>query len=74
MKQILIEVRPNCKQIKIEKITDSVYKVHLTAPPTEGKANKQLIEALAKHFKIAKSLITIKAGKSAKTKVIIIND
>lgn len=72
MKQILAEVRPNCKQLKIEKITDSVYKIHLTAPATEGKANKQLIETLADYFKVAKTLITIKAGKSARTKVIMI--
>lgn len=72
MKQILAEVRPNCKQLKIEQITDSVYKIHLTAPATEGKANKQLIEVLAKYFSVAKSNINIKAGKSARTKVILI--
>jgi len=73
MKQSRVEVRPNSRHIKIEQITDSVYKMHLTAPATEGKANEQLIQALAKHFKIAKSLITIKNGKSAKNKVIIID-
>jgi hypothetical protein len=72
MMQILVEVRPNAKQKKIEKITDSVYKIHLSAPPTEGKANKQLIEMLAEYFGVAKSLIEIKAGKSARTKVVII--
>ncbi len=72
MKQIIAEVRPNCKLLKIEQITDSVYKIHLTAPATEGKANKQLIEVLAKYFSVAKSTISIKAGKSARTKVIII--
>lgn len=73
MSQLLVEVRPNSKQLKIEKITTGVYKIHLTAPATEGQANKQLITVLAEHFKVAKSLITIKAGKSAKTKVIIID-
>lgn len=72
MKQILIEVRPNSKQLKIEKITDAVYKIHLTAQPQEGRANKQLIEVLSDYFKIAKSLIAIKSGRSAKTKVITI--
>jgi len=70
--QILVEVRPNSKQLKIEKITYNVYKVHLTAPAQENKANKQLIEALSKEFKTAKSLISIKAGKTSKTKVVII--
>jgi uncharacterized protein len=72
MKQILVEVRPNSKHLKIEQITDGVYKIHLTAPATEGKANKQLIDVLSDHFHVAKSLIAIKAGKSAKTKVIVI--
>jgi hypothetical protein len=72
MKQLLIEVKPNCRQLKIEKITDDVYKIHLTAPAQEGKANKQLIDTLAGHFKVAKSLITIKAGKSSRTKTILI--
>ena len=73
MKQILVEVKPNSKQLKIEKITDGVYKIHLNAPAQDGKANKQLIDVLADYFKVAKSLITIKAGKSARTKVIIID-
>lgn len=73
MKQIIVEVKPNSKQVKIEKITENVYKVRLTAPAQEGKANKQLIEVLAGYFKVAKSLIAIKAGKTAKTKTILIS-
>jgi len=72
MIQLLVEVRPNSRQQKIEKITEGVYKIHLTAPAQEGKANRQLIELLSDHFHVAKSLIGIKAGKSAKTKVILI--
>lgn len=74
MKQLLIEVRSNSKNLKIEKITDLIYKIHLTAPAQAGKANKQLIEVLSDYFKIAKSLISIKAGKSAKTKIVIIDN
>lgn len=74
MKQILAEVKPNSQQQKIEKITDSVFKIHVKAPATEGKANKAVIEAVAEYFKVAKSLINIKAGKTSKTKVIIIDN
>lgn len=72
MKQLLVEVRPNSKHLKIEEIAGGIYKIHLTAPATEGKANKQLIDVLSDHFRVAKSLITIKAGKTAKTKVVVI--
>ncbi len=73
MKQLLIEVKPNSKHLKIEKITDAVYKIHLTAPAQEGKANQQLIGVLSDYFKIAKSLIEIKTGKTAKTKTVLID-
>ena len=72
-RQLLVEVRPNSKHFKIEEIAGGVYKIHLTAPATEGKANKQLIGVLSDYFGVAKSLISIKAGKSSKTKVVIIN-
>jgi len=72
MRQILVEAKPNSSKIKIERITGEVYKIHLTAPAVEGKANKQLIETLSGYFKVAKSLISIKTGKSAKTKVVTI--
>jgi uncharacterized protein len=73
MKNLLVEVKPNCKNLKLEMITDSVYKLHLTAPAKDGKANKQLIEVLADHFKVAKSLITIKSGQSSRNKHVIIS-
>ena len=73
MKQILVEVKPNASQNKIEKISDNVYKVWVTALPVKGEANKMLIKLLAKYFKVAKSLIEIKAGKTSKTKVVIVN-
>ncbi|MFA4872060.1 MAG: DUF167 domain-containing protein [Patescibacteria group bacterium] len=72
MRQILVEVKPNSAKNQIEKISDSVYKVKLTAPPQEGKANKLLIELLSQYFNIAKSQIEIKSGKTSKNKVLII--
>jgi len=72
-KKIVVEVKPNSREVKVEKITDSVYKVRLTATPIDGKANKQLINILADYFNISKSKITIKAGKTAKTKLLIIS-
>lgn len=72
MKKITVEVKPNSKEIKIEKIINNVYKVRLTATPVEGKANKQLIAVMAKYFKVSKSQIEIKVGKTSKTKVLVI--
>ncbi|MFA5905376.1 MAG: DUF167 domain-containing protein [Desulfobacula sp.] len=71
--QILVEVKPHSAKIDVEKVTDQVYKVKLTAPPTEGKANIQLIKVLSDYFEVSKSQVTIKTGKTSKTKVVIIS-
>lgn len=46
------------------------FKVYLTAPPFEGKANKQLIEILAKYFNCKKSNFKIIKGDKSKDKLI----
>jgi len=47
-------------------------KVTITAPPTEGKANKHLIKFLAKHFNVPQNHIKITKGDSSKNKSILV--
>jgi uncharacterized protein YggU (UPF0235/DUF167 family) len=42
--------------------------VYLRAKAVDGAANKQLIEVLAKHFRLAKSNITILRGHTSRVK------
>ena len=73
MKKIItVEVKTNSKEVKVEKITDNIYKVRLSATPIEGKANKQLVSILAEYFKVSKNQIEIKSGKTSKTKMLVI--
>ncbi|MCJ7633521.1 DUF167 domain-containing protein [Candidatus Bathyarchaeota archaeon] len=44
--------------------------VGLTAKPEKGKANRELIKKLAKHFKVSTSQIRILAGLKSKSKVV----
>lgn len=71
--KIQIKVKPNSKQQKIEKSADGSWIVRLKSPPIDGKANKELIELLAKQFKVAKSKVIIKAGVSSKNKLVEID-
>ncbi|NQV68499.1 MAG: YggU family protein [Pseudohongiella sp.] len=43
-------------------------KIRITAPPTDGKANKHLIRYLAKQFKVKQSAITIRSGHTNRHK------
>jgi len=46
------------------------YKVYVTAPPEDGKANKKVIELLAEYFKVPKSQVRIIKGEISRNKII----
>ena len=71
--KIKVTVKPNSKQQKIEESADGSLIVRLKSPPVDGKANRELIEMLAKQFKVTKSKISIKSGLSSKNKLVEIN-
>ena len=68
---IVIKVTTNAKKREIKKEGD-IFKVKLTAPPVEGKANKELIDFLSQVFHIRKTDIKILKGEREKTKVVYI--
>lgn len=68
--RIYIKVVPKSSRNKVEKISEEEYKVWVTAPPVDGKANEAVIKLLADYFSVSKSLVKIVGGKSAKTKII----
>ncbi len=66
---IEVNVKPNAKNIKLEKI-DETLKVSLKSAPIEGKANEELIKLLAKKTKIPRSSFTVKHGQKARKKLL----
>lgn len=47
---------------------DDSYKVRITAPPVDGKANRHLSRFLAKAFGVANSDITLLSGETGRKK------
>lgn len=68
--RIYVKVIPRSSRNKIELLSEGDYKVWLTAPPVDGKANQALIELLAVHFQVAKSQIEIVGGKTCRKKMV----
>ncbi|MBI4894920.1 MAG: DUF167 domain-containing protein [Candidatus Aenigmarchaeota archaeon] len=68
---MIIKVRatPNSNKNELVK-DDNIYKVYLTCPARDGKANKLLIKILAKHFSISKTQIKIVKGNKSRDKII----
>lgn len=71
--KVIVKVIPNSKEIKIQKEPDGSIRINLKSPAKEGKANKELTEALADYFNVAKSVIHIKVGLKSRDKIIIID-
>jgi len=71
--RIYVKVVPKSSRNKIEKISEEEYKVWITAPPVDGKANAMLIQVLSKHFGVSKSSLAIIGGKTARIKIIEIS-
>ncbi len=67
--KIQVKVSPNSREPGVKEI-EGVLRVKVDAPAKEGKANKRLVEILAKHFAIPKSSIKIVKGLTSKSKVI----
>ena len=64
-----VRVIPNAGKNEVKKFGNG-YKVYLTAPPVEGKANKMLLKVMAEEFGVKKSQISIARGINSRDKVI----
>lgn len=70
--KINITVVPRSKRTLIEDISQGL-KIHIHEPAIEGKANKRVIEVLAKHYGVNKSSVTIVRGLHSRHKVVDID-
>ena len=65
---ITVKVKPNSRVSALEQSADGVWLARLKSPPVEGKANRELIEVVADHFRCPKSAVSIKSGASGRMK------
>jgi len=68
--EIKVRVLPKSSRTQIIGIEGDMYKVKLTAPPVEGKANKALIELLARRLGIGKGRVDIVSGSRSRLKTV----
>ena len=73
-RRIHVTVKPRAKKPEITKVTDGEYRVMVSAPAEDGKANLALIGLLAEYFKVPKTTIKILRGHAARHKLIEIPD
>jgi len=69
-----IKVIPKSSLNQVIKQTDGSYKIKITTAPEQGRANKKVIELLAKELKVAPSSLEIVQGLTSRNKLVKINN
>ena len=70
--RIAVQAHPGAKRNEVVRFEEGVWHLKIAAPPTEGKANKELIEFLSEILDISKSRISIDKGITSHRKLISI--
>lgn len=65
-----VKVIPNAKSTAVVSHDGDTMKVRITAPAVDGKANKALLQFLARHFGKKKSQIKLIKGETSRQKII----
>ncbi len=65
-----VRVQPGASNNEIVGLQQDTLKVRISAPPVKGKANKALINLLAKELGVKKSEIEILSGHTSRIKTI----
>ena len=68
--RIAVQGHPGAKRNEVVRFEEGVWHIKIAAPPTEGKANKGLIEFLSEVLDISKSRINIDKGATGHRKLI----
>jgi uncharacterized protein (TIGR00251 family) len=72
MKIIQVRVKPNARVSSLEEGGSGPWLARLKAPPVDGKANRELVILIARHFGCPKSAVSIKSGASGRMKLVTI--
>ncbi len=65
-----VRVQPGASKNQIVGVEEDALRIRINAPPVQGKANKMLIQFLAKHLAIKRNQVEIISGHSSRIKTI----
>lgn len=65
-----VKVKPRARVSELSQAADGTWVARIKAPPVDGKANEELVALIAEKFRCPKAAVTIKAGASARTKLV----
>ncbi len=66
---ITVRVQARASRSEIQGYVDGKLRIRTTAPPVDGKANKDVLRQLARAYKVPASHVTLLRGASNRDKV-----
>ncbi|XP_012226831.1 UPF0235 protein C15orf40 homolog [Linepithema humile] len=70
---IKIQAKPGAKCNNVTDISDEAVGIAISAPPTEGEANAELVKYLASIFGLRKSDVSLDRGSRSRQKVVVVS-
>lgn len=70
---LTVRVRASVKQPGIKELGAGEYRVSVVSPPEKGKANREVVAALAEYFGIPSSCVRIIHGQKSRLKLVAIH-
>jgi uncharacterized protein (TIGR00251 family) len=67
-----VRVKTRAKVSELSQSADGTWVARLKSPPIDGKANDELVSLVAEKFRCRKASVTIKAGASSRTKLVLV--
>ena len=68
--KITVRVKPGSKKESVIEGDDGSFTVRVVARPEKGAANEAMRKAIARHFAVSPSRVSILAEHTAKTKIV----
>ena len=70
MARFTVKVHPRARRSAVAGRLGDTWKLDLTAPPVEGKANEECVRFLAELVGVARARVRIVTGLTSRTKVV----
>ncbi len=68
---LLVRVQPRASRAGIRGEMGGRLKVCINSPPADGRANRELVELVAKRLGVAKSSLSLERGEKSREKVLL---
>lgn len=67
--KLFVTAKANARQESVEQIDETHFKISVTEPPIEGKANLAIARVIAKHLSVPSWTVEFISGHKSKQKV-----